>query len=648
MGGVDTVADTSQVASSNKDALSEGKGSQLGAFLCWAVVFADIGTSVYYTPGILFGQVGVHAAIFVAMTLIVFVLLTIKYAEVAVRYKEGGGVVTVATQAIHPFAGLLGGMFILVDYFLTAAISGISGLIYLSVVAPALKPVVLPATIVALVILALLNLIGVSASAKATAFVASIAAASQLAVVVAVVVKFGPGHILATIPKAFAGPHFTPLMVLTGYAGAFLAFSGLESIAQLAPTMKEPRRRVSRVAMGAVVATVALTSPLLTLWSTTLLPAGSSDPNQFVSLLGGYSAGQILQSEVAITGAVLLVFASNTAIIGSYHVFLALSRMQFMPHFLEQRNRWRGTPHWAVLASMGIPLLVLLAVRGNVGVLGDLYAFGLLGAFTMTCVSLDIVRWHVRHPVPRDEKGGVTHTARTRGDQGKASRPLIHVSGLTFVVGVITTVLVTVAWVTNLFAKPMATLFGGTVTVIGLLIAFTNYRLQQRRGMPAVFPLLHQSGQPVFFLSRARRMRPVAVMALLPQHAERELALVHAAGRAADGEPVVFIQQGRSSSRKRLPEIFEVVDPYLDDRAAQQSFGAVEHAAREGGINRRYIYVPSNLETDAVAELWDALQPREILMGAGDEHFMDGIPSETLEQSSARGDEITHFQRKGD
>ena len=84
-------------------------GRRLGPFLCWAVVFADIGTSVYYTPGILYHQVGVHAALFVTMTLVVFVLLCIKYAEVAIRYPGGGGVVTVATRAIHPFAGLVGG-----------------------------------------------------------------------------------------------------------------------------------------------------------------------------------------------------------------------------------------------------------------------------------------------------------------------------------------------------------------------------------------------------------------------------------------------------------------------------------------------------------------------------------------------------------
>src|SRR5260370_15078004 len=127
------------------------RGGSLGAFLCWAVVFADIGTSIYYVPGILYDPYRNRATIFVLMTLFVFVLLCIKYAEVTWRYPEGGGVVNVASQALHPFAGLLGGLFILVDYFLTAALSALSGVLYLAVVMPSLLGVALYATVGALI-----------------------------------------------------------------------------------------------------------------------------------------------------------------------------------------------------------------------------------------------------------------------------------------------------------------------------------------------------------------------------------------------------------------------------------------------------------------------------------------------------------------
>src|SRR5213592_4099002 len=137
-------------------------GQMLGPLLCWAVVFADIGTSVYYTPGILYGTVGKLAGFFVFLTMSVFVLLTLKYAEVTHRFPQGGGVVTVAAQAINHWVGALGGMFILVDYFLTAAISCLSGMLYLSVVIPAIGPQLAGwITIVVLILLGVLNWVGI-------------------------------------------------------------------------------------------------------------------------------------------------------------------------------------------------------------------------------------------------------------------------------------------------------------------------------------------------------------------------------------------------------------------------------------------------------------------------------------------------------
>ena len=162
------------------------KGQLLGPILCWAVVFADIGTSVYYTPGILYGTVGRLAGFFVLLTMIVFILLTLKYAEVTDRFPQGGGVVTVAAQAINHWVGALGGMFILVDYFLTAAISSLSGMLYLSIVIPSMSPFVLEITIVVLILLGILNWVGVSESAKVSLVGAIIAFLSDIAILVTV------------------------------------------------------------------------------------------------------------------------------------------------------------------------------------------------------------------------------------------------------------------------------------------------------------------------------------------------------------------------------------------------------------------------------------------------------------------------------
>src|SRR2546430_2402373 len=355
-------------------------GIRLGPLLCWAVVFADVGTSIYYVPGILYGNVGNLAGFFVMLTMSVFVLLTLKYAEVTHRFPQGGGVVTVAAQAINHWVGALGGMFILVDYFLTAAISCLSGMLYLSVVVPALVPFTLEMTVGVLLLLGLLNWFGVS----------------DIALLVTVFTHLSFTQFLALFPSMFAHQKLTLPALLVGFAGSFLAFSGLESISQLSPVMKTPRKKVTGLALLLVVFTIGLTSPLLTMFATLLLPSQVvGDPvlsAQVISLLGGHWGNIVLQTEVAISASALLIFAGNTAIIGSYHVFLAPSRMEFFPEFVQQRNTLRGTPHFSILLAIAIPISMLIVVQGAITVLGDLYAFGLLGAFTLTCLGLDIVR----------------------------------------------------------------------------------------------------------------------------------------------------------------------------------------------------------------------------------------------------------------
>jgi len=339
------------------DEQGHGK-SLLGPILCWAVVFADIGTSVYYVPGILYGTRGITslAGFFVFLTMSVFVLLTLKYAEVTQRFPQGGGVVTVAAQAMNHWVGALGGMFILVDYFLTAAISCLSGMEYLSVVLPALDVSViethtivgpihlslLAITIGTLVLLGLLNWVGVSASARVSFVGALIAFVSDIAILITVFTHLTLAEFFSLFPRMFVGHTFTLPLLLIGFAGSFLAFSGLESISQLSPVLKTPRKKVAGIALLLVVLTIGVTSPLLTMLSTILLPGDAADPvlsTQLISLLGGKWGGLLLQMEVAISASALLVFASNTAIIGTYHVFLALSRIEFSPAYVLNRNK---------------------------------------------------------------------------------------------------------------------------------------------------------------------------------------------------------------------------------------------------------------------------------------------------------------------
>ncbi len=657
---------------SDHGAESHGSGNRLGSFLCWAVVFADIGTSVYYTPGILYGQYSTLAGLFVVLTLSVFILLTLKYAEVTERFPEGGGVVTVASRAFGPWIGALGGMLILVDYFLTAAISSLSGLTYFAVVAPATKPFLLWITIVVLALLGLLNWYGIRESASVSAVIALLAFLGEFVVVVLVFIHVPLPEIGHLFSQMFSTKQLTITTFIAGFAGAFLAFSGLESISQLSPVMRVPRNRVAGWALGFVVITVGLTSPLLTVFSTTLLcahgviengvltcvnAAGQMlDPNQFISLLGGKYGGAWIGGAVAVSASALLIFASNTAIIGSYHVFLALTRMQFFPKVLIKVNRLRGTPHWAIGVATLIPIVVLVAVNGQINFLGDLYAFGLLGAFTVTCLGIDVVRWREHRGAARYYPTAAQEEAELRAQQAAdALRPpsrltawyrALDVPGrarpltaplaaggarvasvmrswlpraawqrfrarygwrIKFGLGVLTTALVAFAWSVNLVDKRLATIFGGGVTLLGLGIAF-GY--QVRKALPTVYAKSTVGAMPNAWLV----VLPVGSAAAV---VEQRAAVVRAAARGAGGRPLVFLylQPHRDVYN---PALFEINDPYARDQDAQAAFSRAAVTAEHAGVPyraQRFIYRQGG--DYQLVDVWRALKPEEAVAAAG-------------------------------
>ena len=434
------------------EALFERKKSsgRLGALLAWAVVFADIGTSIYYVPGLLFRELGgtspSPAAAFVLATGIAFIFLSMKYVDVAARYPDGGGVVSVASDAFGPFIGCLGGILICVDYFLTGAISSVSGFQYLAAEVPGLAGVIAPAACGALIILGALNYVGIRESAQLTAVLAVASLLVNLVVIGAVVIRMDAAHWQLVMHQFTAVAALKPWTILVGFGSSWLAFSGLESISQIAPALQEPREKVALRAMLLVVACILITSPIITAFETALLDAAHANPDQFVYELGAAFGGRALGIAIVITSATLLLGASNTALIGCYHVFLALVRLGFLPQWLAERNQRFGTPHRAIAISVVVPAVVVLATRGQMALLGDMYSFGLLGAFTLTSIGIDRLRAQERFRGPA------------------------------FWVGLFTSALVVLAWGVNLIEKTKATLFGGSVTVVGFGIAYAVRR----------------------------------------------------------------------------------------------------------------------------------------------------------------------------
>ena len=572
---------------------------QLNWFLAWAVVFCDIGTSVYYVPGILYGHVKNATPFFVLLTTGGFILLALKYIEISWRNPEGGGVVTITTKAFGPMWGCLGGMLITVDYFLTTAISSVSGFQYVGSVFPFLDSHIVLLSCIGVAILAALNIIGIRESATVSLVMACAAFTVNMIVIGVAFISIDAAQWETVLTHLGTGKELSLYELLTGFAAAWLAFSGLESISQLSPAMRFPLRRTTRLAMAAVIVTMVVTSPILTALAVGLLPdqIKATESERFISELGFIVGGFGVKLAVVMTASTLLLFASNTAIIGAYHVFLALARQGFLPKIMELRNRPFNTPHIAVFIATSFPLLLILLTRGQMILLGDMYAFGLLGAFVFSSFSLDVIRWRLGR---RD---------------------------FAFWIGVLTTLMVVVAWGTNLVEKRLATYFGGTVTAIGLLIAIGVRRAWfikaltqipfiqrlQARAYRASESLVEDELKGLVTLAEAVEVKPLyssSTLLALRDESPRLIqeGITRAKGKGESALYCIYVEE--------WPGLFAGDTPHAPNEQGVQTLKAVLQAVREKQIEIIPIWMVSHNAAEAIAHAAQELDVDAVIIGA--------------------------------
>ena len=572
---------------------------QLNWFLAWAVVFCDIGTSVYYVPGILYGHVKDATPFFVLLTTGGFVLLSLKYIEISWRNPEGGGVVTITTKAFGPLWGCLGGMLITVDYFLTTAISAVAGFQYIGSIFTTLDEYIVPLSCAGVGVLALLNVIGIRESAAVSLFMACASFLVNLCVIGIALITMDGAQWSTVLSKMGTGHDISSYELLVGFASAWLAFSGLESISQLSPAMRFPLRRTTRWAMVAVIVTMVITAPVLTGLSIGLLPAQlkATQSERFISELGMIVGGFGIKLAVVLTASSLLLFASNTAIIGSYHVFLALVKGSFLPKIVAVRNTTFNTPHIAVGIATVIPVLVIISSGGEMKVLGDMYAFGLLGAFVFSSLSLDSIRWQLG-----------------RRDAG-------------FWLGVFTTLMVMVAWGVNLVEKHLATAFGGTVTAIGMLIAvgvrrawFVDWLVRipfvqrlQARAYRASEGLVEDELKGLMTLAEAVEVKPLyssSTLLALRDESPRLIqeGITRAKGRGEPALYCVYVEE--------WPGLFSGDTPHAPNEEGVRTLLAALHAVREKNIEVIPIWTVSHNAAEAIANAAKVLDVDAVIIGA--------------------------------
>ncbi|PYL53947.1 MAG: universal stress protein UspA [Verrucomicrobia bacterium] len=377
-----------------------------------AILYGDWGTSKAYVIGLAFAVAGYASFWLIAAMCVLTALVGINYMIICRLYPDGGGVYA-SVRHRSEVISIVGAFLLIADYLVTAAISALSAFQYLGVPHPE------KFAAAAILAIGLLNLLGPKQTGG-LAFLVSI----PTVIVVITLGLFALPH----MSEAFG--HLQPLHGGFGqnwfaFVGIVLALSGVEAIANATGVMKldpgstDENPRVTKTSTPAIVIVmieVCIFTALFGLAAHALngLQIVNGDVNApgaegvrdyllrymgqiFVGGAMGPGLGHIFAVIVSIVFGLLLLSASNTAIVDLIAIQFLMSRDRELPKIFQKLNNW-GVPNAATLLATLVPMLLVVIVKDMSG-LADLYAVGVVGAIatnlgaTATDRKLSIKLW---------------------------------------------------------------------------------------------------------------------------------------------------------------------------------------------------------------------------------------------------------------
>ncbi len=149
----------------------------------------------------------------------------------------------------------------------------------------------------------------------------------------------------------------------------------------------------------------------------------------------------------------------------------------------------------------------------------------------------------------------------------------------------------------SLVSRPLATAFGGSVALAGMAVAYVN----SMRGRSPVVTSFVEGPLPGSLLA-----------VLVAGDAHNEL-IIKGAVNEARGKPVVFLYLAEPTA-PRVPRLFEVVDPYLEDQAAKDTLRRAATLAHKARLPRRFVY--RQQDPEVVARLWRQVHAHDVVLAA--------------------------------
>ncbi|MBI4211881.1 MAG: amino acid permease [Deltaproteobacteria bacterium] len=459
-----------------------------------SLVMCDISSTAYYIGGIVEQSVGKAAPWFIMFIMFFSYLVRSVYIESCGMFVRAG-VYRVVKAAMGSTLAKLAVSALIFDYILTGPISAVSAGQYAAgFINDLLRqfdlPLQFPPNVMAMAIAAAIvfyfwrkNIIGIHESSQKALAIMKITTVMVITLV---------GWSLLTLfldPKPL--PPLTPeiheahlgwlkgfawaktvgaIGVIIAISHAVLAMSGEETLAQVyreigKPKLKNLRRAAMIIFLGSFVFTA-----ICSFFAVMIIPddVRSQYYDNLMSglvmyLVGPRSLRLLFQGVVVIVGTLILAGACNTSIVGANSVLSRVAEDGVLVGWVRRPHARYGTTSRIITAVALAQLVTIILCRGDVLLLGEAYAFGVIWSFVFATLSVAILRF--KDKSPRDWK--VPLNIRI----GSVEIPLmlIFTAAVLFFIGV-----------TNFVTKTIATTWGMSFMIFFFVLLNISERFQKR------------------------------------------------------------------------------------------------------------------------------------------------------------------------
>lgn len=387
----------------------------LVAFLAWVGLGADAISSSCYGPEQSFLALGVHhhLAFYVSgITVITIFIISAGYNQVIELFPGGGGGYLVATKLLHPYAGLVSGAALIVDYVLTIAVSIASGADALfSFLPPDFLQYKLLASTLLVVCFLVLNMRGMKETIQILLpiFIGFMVLHVALIVYGIAINSKGltniiPDTVKDTTDLASTVGWFAVIgLVLHAYSLGSGTYTGLESVSNNVGHLSEPRVETGKRTMWYMAFSLSIIAGgiilLYLLWQVEPVSGKTLNAVVFNEILGNSVIGQGLLIVTLMLEAGLLLIAANTGFAAGPNVLANMAVDGWIP------NRFRHLSNRLVVQNglilYGVAALgILIWTSGDVGVLVVLYSINVFITFSLSLLSI-CVYW-IKHRASRN------------------------------------------------------------------------------------------------------------------------------------------------------------------------------------------------------------------------------------------------------